>query len=125
MKIQLSESIDSNVEFARNLLAFITGRTITFQEYINMECREIFGDENKWYAGENLMHPPSNLDCQKNYIDHKADKAFHKKYHYLVERPWQKRAKAYLSFLRNEFALRGRKGNHKRWNKGHELNMSE
>lgn len=125
MRIELSEKIDDVVEFNKNLLAFFTGRTITFQEYIILECEEIFGDENKWYAGENLKHPPSNMDCQKNYIDHKADKEFHKKYHYLVERHWQKKIKELFPFLGEDFVSRGRHTEDKGWSEGQGLNISE
>lgn len=97
MKITSSEIKETNVEFVKNLLAFITGRTITFQQYIDLECREIFGDENKWYAGENLRRPPTHMDCQKNYIGYEADRLFHKKCHYLVERKWQKKFKKFFA----------------------------
>lgn len=95
MIIDLIEIKDKNVEFVKNLWAFASGRTITFQEYIALECKEIFGDDNKWFSGENIMRPPTNLDCQKNYINYRADRLFHKKCHYLVERNWQKRLKKF------------------------------
>jgi hypothetical protein len=115
MRIDLSKMIDDLVEFNKNLWAFLTFRTITFQEYIVWECEEIFGDENKWYAGENLKHPPSNMDCQRNYIDYKADKAFHKKYHYLVERTWQKKIRCALTSIWDSFTTLWREENHKKW----------
>lgn len=97
MRIKLGEIKDTNLEFIKNLLAFIKGHTITFEDYIRMECQEIFGDENKWFAGENLKRSPNHLDCQRNYIGYEADKLFHKKCHYLVERNWQKKIKKFLA----------------------------
>lgn len=103
MKNNLSEIKGTSVEFVKNLLAFVSGRTITFQEYIHMECNEIFGEENKWYTGENINHPPTNIDCHKNYLNYKGDKLFHEKCHYLVERNWQKKIKKLIRLVRTNF----------------------
>jgi hypothetical protein len=105
MKIELNEKIDSLAEFSKNLWAFVTGRTITFRQYITMECREIFGDDNRWYSGENLNHSPTDIDCQNNYLRYAGDKRFREKHRYLVERPWQKNVREKLLFLRDFFAI--------------------
>lgn len=103
MKNNLNELKDANIEFIKNLLAFVRGRTINFEEYIRMECQEIFSDENKWYTGENLNHPPTNIDCHKNYLNYKGDKLFHKRCHYLVERNWQKKTKKFILRVHTNF----------------------
>jgi hypothetical protein len=115
MKIGLSEKIDSIAEFVKNLSAFVTGRTITFQEYIARECREIFGDDNRWYSGENLDHSPTDMDCQNNYLRYGGDRLFRQKYRYLVERSWQKKVRERLSFLRHSFAVMIRQRRFRRW----------
>jgi len=103
MKINLSEIKDTNIEFVKNLRAFITDRTITFEEYIRMECKEIFGEENAYYTGQNLKRPPTHIDLQQNYISYEADKFFHKKNYYRVERRWQKKLKDYLHQILSRF----------------------
>jgi hypothetical protein len=113
MKIWLNEIKDWAVENIKNLVAFVRGRTITFQEYISRECHEIFGDDNRWFSGENINHFPSDLDCQDNYLKYEGDKQFRKKYRYLVERRWQKKTREILSFLRDCFAYMLRQRNHK------------
>lgn len=104
MKIWLNKMKDWVVEHCKNLWAFVTGRTITFEEYLRWECNEIFGDDNRWYAGQNLQHPPTDLDLQDNYLCHEADKLFRKKHRYLVERRWQKKVKGILLWLREALA---------------------
>jgi len=103
MKINLSEIKDDNLEFIKNMQAFITGYTITFQEYIHMECNEIFGEENAYFTGQNLKRQPTHIDLQRNYIIHEADKLFHRKNHYRVERRWQKKLKDYLHQIISRF----------------------
>lgn len=93
--IRWKEIIGTAVEFVKNLWAFATGRTITFKEYLQLEVQEILGDDNRWWTGENLKRPPTNLDCQNNYLCHEADKLFRKKYRYRVERPWQRKVKEF------------------------------
>jgi len=115
MKTWLNEIIDPAVEFGKNLQVFVTGRTITFSDYLKMECGEIFGDDNRWYSGQNLEHSPTDLDLQNNYLRHEGDKLFRKKYRYLVERRWQKKIREILSFLRDSFASVFRQRNHKKF----------
>lgn len=93
---QWRKKIDDEIEFIKNLQAFVTGNTISFQEYLDMECKEIFGQENAWYTGQNLNRPPTHIDLHQNYIIHEGDKRFHKEKHYLVERRWQKNLKKYV-----------------------------
>jgi len=109
------EKMDSVAEFSKNLWAFVTGRTITFREYITLECREIFGDDNRWYSGENLNHSPSDIDCQNNYLRYGGDRRFRSKHRHLVERLWQKKVRERLSFLRDLFALMIKQRNFRNW----------
>lgn len=115
MKIRLYENIDMVADFGKNLWAFVTGRTITFQDYIRMECKEIFGDDNKWYSGENINHSPTDMDCQNNYLRYGGDELFRKKHRYLVERPWQKRVREGLSFMRHCLGVIATQRNFRKW----------
>lgn len=115
MKIWLKETRDSVVESFKNFRAFVTGRTITFQEYIRRECKEIFGDDNRWFSGENIQRSPSDIDCQENYLRFGGDKLFREKYRYLVERPWQKKVRERLSYLRQLIAAIIPQKNFRKW----------
>lgn len=100
---QWRKKIDDEIEFIKNLQAFIANRTITFEEYLRQECNEIFGEVNAYYTGQNLKRTPTAIDCQKNYIDHDADKIFHRKNYYRVERRWQRKFKDCLHQMRAGF----------------------
>lgn len=111
MKIGTKEAIDN----IKNLAAFAMCRTITFQEYLQRECTEIFGDENRWWTGENLKHTPTDMELQSNYLNHGGDEKFRKKNRYLVERPWQRKVRETLSFLRDAIAVLLRQINYRKW----------
>jgi len=93
------KKIASIKESIKNFFAFITGKTISFKEYMDREVGEIFGPDNRHFTIENKkVETPSDLQCTENYNETGAAKRFNEKYHHLVVRWWQKKIKEILSF---------------------------
>ena len=59
----------------------VTVRVVLLPDQFNQQLIEwIFGDENRWYAGQAVGHLPSRHECVKHFYQHGGIDAFNAKF---------------------------------------------